>query len=154
MKKILILALTLITSLGFAQTDSTKVKTTGYTSLGLALSNNSDFKTGAFTSLETGLQRNNIAVGIIFGRGSLAGLGRSNDNLSNYFYELKTTGYFPLGSVTGSVIFGWGGYFKTQHSFIEYGGGISYSVGKMGYGVTYSNWDGTNYLTPCITLNF
>lgn len=144
----------MIASVSFSQSnDSTKTKTTGYASLGLSVSNGDDFKMTSYSSLEVGLMRENITFGAIFGRGNLSGIG-DNDNIGNYFYEVKTTASYPVGAVSGSILFGYGGYFNSTHNFIEYGVGITYNKGKMGYGVTYSNWDGVNYLTPCITFNF
>ena len=154
MKKVIILGLVFLTSLTFAQSDSTKSKITGYAVLGLSTSTGNDFALGSYPSLEVGLMRNNIALGIIFGRGNFVGIGKSDDIIRNYYYEVKTTACYPVGAVTGSVIFGWGQYIDTKNSFIEYGVGITYNRGRMGYGVTYSNWDGGNYLTPAITLNF
>ena len=43
---------------------------------------------------------------------------------------------------------------NTKHNFIEYGGGISYTLGSFSYGITGSNWDGITYVTPSITFNF
>jgi hypothetical protein len=154
MKKLFILALVCLMSTSmFAQSDSTKLKTTGYLSVGLSLSNGSDFNTGSYSSVEGGFNYGNFGLGLIFGRGNLDGIGK-NDNIQNYYYELKTTANYPLGILSGNIIFGYGGYINTPHMFIEYGAGISYSKGIMGYGVTVSNWDGGVYLTPSITVNF
>ena len=60
----------------------------------------------------------------------------------------------PLGDLSGSVIFGYGGYFNSSRNFIEYGAGISYKVKHISYGVMVSNWDGVTYVTPNITYNF
>ena len=155
MRKLFILALVCLVSTMVGQKDSTKSKISGYTSVGLSMSNGNDFKASSYLAVEAGAMYKNISLGGIFGRGNLTGIGKSNDVLGNYYYEFKTGGYFPLGeSLTGNVIFGWGGYFNSKHTLIEYGVGMSYSCGKMGYGVTYSNWDGVNYITPSITLNF
>ena len=51
-------------------------------------------------------------------------------------------------------MFGWRQYINTPHSFIEYGGGVTYNVGKLGYGIMVSNWDRVTYLTPSLTFNF
>ncbi len=125
----------------------------GYISLGLSLSNGTDFKNSSYSSIEGGIMRENVTLGLIFGRGSLSGIG-NGDAISNYFYEVKTTASYPIGIVSGNILLGYGGYFNTTHMFIEYGVGITYNKGRMGYGLTYSNWDGVNYITPGITFNF
>jgi len=154
MKKILTIMCLVVTCTTFGQSnDSTKTKTSGYISAGISLTNGDNFKSNSYSSIEAGIMRDNITLGGIFGRGSLSGIN-SSDNIKNYFYEIKTTASYPVGSVSGSILFGYGGYFNTTHNFIEYGVGITYNKGKMGYGVTYSNWDGVNYVTPSITFNF
>lgn len=153
MKKIIILALICLSTAVSAQ-DSTKVKTTGYLSAGISITNSSDFNSSSYTSIEGGIMRKNFTLGLAIGRGSLKGLGQSTDVIQNYFYELRTYASYPVGDFSGSLILGYGGYFDTPHMFIEYGVGMTYNKGKMGYGVSYTNWDGVNYLTPCLTLNF
>ena len=140
----------------FAQTkDSTRYSPiNGYLSLGLSMTNSSDFVTSSYTGIEGGISYKNISVGGIFGRGSLRGMWADGDNIKNYFYEVKATGSKEIGCITGSVLFGYGGYFNTSHHFIEYGAGISYTYKDFSYGVTYSNWDGTTYVTPSVTYNF
>lgn len=159
MKSLLIIIGLLLGTATFAQTDSTscckkKSPITGYVSYGVSVTNSSDFRTSSYTGLEGGIMKENLGLGFVFGRGSLKGLGSKTDNSQNYFYEFKTFASYPIGNVSGSVLLGYGGYFDSPHNFIEYGVGISYSVGKFGYGATYSNWDGVNYVTPSITFNF
>lgn len=153
MKKVLLLVC-LISTAVFAQSDSTKSKITGYTSLGLSVSTGNDFLSTSYPSLEGGIMRDNLCLGIVAGRGNFVGMGQKSDNIQNYYYEGKMTACLPLGILTGSVIFGYGGYFKSKHMFIEYGGGVSYTKGNISYGVLCSNWDNVVYLTPSITLNF
>lgn len=158
MRKIVVLLTCMWAVSSFAQ-DSTKCcvnKTpiTGYVSYGLSMTNSNDFATSSYTGIEGGIMKGNLGLGVVFGRGSLAGLGKTDDNIRSYFYEAKMTASFPIGNVNGTVLFGYGGYIDTKHQFIEYGIGISYSIGKFAYGATYSNWDGMNYVTPNITFNF
>lgn len=160
MKKLttIVMAMMVITMTSFAQSDSTK-KSTGchlskYVSVGISVTNSNDFKTSSYTGIEFGVMKDNLCLGAVFGRGSLAGLGAGNDNIQNYFYEIKPSACFPIGILTGNVLFGWGGYIDTPNHFIEYGVGIAYCKGKMGYGVNYSNSAGTNYISPGITFNF
>jgi len=156
MKKVFLLAFAcLITTFVTAQTDSTKSKITGYVSAGLSTSNGNNFNAASYVALEAGAMYKNISFGGIFGRGNLVGFAEKTDILANYYFEFKGAGYIPIsGPLSANVIFGWGGYFNSTHRLIEYGAGLSYSVGKMGYGITYSNWDGVNYVTPSITFNF
>lgn len=161
MKKIIsLVAVLLIAASTFAQADSTKTKVTGYLSVGVSLTNStqsgthSDFNTRSYPSLEGGVCYGSFCLGAIVGRGNFLNIFKKNDAIENYYYEAKATGCIPIGNITGSVIFGTGQFFNTMHCFIEYGAGITYNKGKFGYGVTYSNWDGGNYLTPSITVNF
>lgn len=157
MKKLLVIFGLFIATMSFAQsTDSTAKKTpiTGYISYGLSMTNSSDFASSSYTGIEGGIMKGNLGLGAVFGRGSLKGLGSNTDDIHSYFWEAKMTGSFPIGNVSGTVLMGYGGYIDTKNMFIEYGVGISYTVGKMAYGMTYSNWAGTNYVTPNITFNF
>lgn len=155
MKKIITIILICFISINIiGQSDSTKFKASIYTSVGLSVSTGNVFLTSSYPSIEGGIMRDNLCLGVVLGRGNFLGMGRSDDNIQNYYYEGKVTACFPLGVLTGSVIFGYGGYFKSQHMLIEYGGGVSYTVGKLSYGVLCSNWDGVVYMTPNITFNF
>lgn len=136
----------------FAQ-DSTKCNVGKYVSWGVSLSNNSDFNTGSYSSLEFGVVCHDVAFGLALGRGSLDGIFK-NDNIRNYFYEVKVVPSFPIGKVYGNIIMGVGSYIDTKHNFIEYGLGVSYTHNKIGYGVSYTNWDGVDYVTPSISYNF
>jgi hypothetical protein len=152
MKKLFMLALV---STMVGQKDSTKAKVTGYASLGFSTSNGNDFKAASYVAVESGIMFKNVALGGIFGRGNLTGMGRKTDVIANYYYEVKASGYLPIyDNLTCDVLFGWGGYFNSNHRLIEYGVGMVYQQGKIGYGVMYSNWDGVNYVTPNITFNF
>lgn len=125
-----------------------------YVSVGLSMSNTSDFRNGSFFGVESGVYKENVSLGVVLGRGSVRGAFKNGDVITNYFYEPKITVSFPLGKLYGTAIFGAGGYFGTSNTFIEYGGGVYYQVGKVAYGVLYSNWDGIDYITPNITYNF
>ena len=153
MKKLLLLIACMWFINALAQ-DSTKCNVGKYVSWGLSLSNNTDFNTGSYSSLEFGIVKHDVAAAVVFGRGNLDGIFRSGDVLSNYFYEIKVSPSFPIGKVCGNIILGYGGYFNASHNFIEYGLGVSYTHNKLGYGVSFSNWDGFDYVTPSITYNF
>ena len=92
------------------------------------------------------------------GRGQLSGTVMSNTadkDFNNYFWELRVQPTFPLGSITGNLIIGAGSYFGTSGAgFVEYGLGASKSYGDLSYGLSYSNWDGINYVTPSVSYSF
>jgi len=152
MKKFFTLALICLTFVVNAQTDSCNLHP--YASIGISVTNSNNFKFSSYPSIELGIIPKNLAYGLVIGRGNLLGIWKTGDVIQNYYFECKTSIYFPIGPVTGSLIFGYGEFCNTRHNFIEYGFGASLSQGKLGYGVTFSNWDGANYLTPAITLNF
>ena len=150
-----IICLFLVTNT-FAQNsaDTTKPIVTGYLSIGLSVTNSSDFLTSSYTGLEGGIMYRDFGTGLVFGRGSLRGLGSDSDDITNYFVEGKVSYSHTFKMVTFTPFFGYGGYINTKHKFIEYGIGASYTIKNISIGVAFSNWDGTNYLTPNITYNF
>lgn len=134
MKKILMLAILLISTVTFSQkknagaaasalSDTTSVSTSKYTpyvSLGLSVSNGNDygdnqnkygFNESSYPSLEVGVTRQNLSAGIALGRGNLKGLGSSQDHIRNYYAELRVVPSFNLGVVSANLIFGVGSYF-------------------------------------------
>ena len=109
MKNILTLFTLLATITAFGQTkscDTTRNKINGYLSYGLSLTNSNSFKKTSYTGLEGGITYGQIGLGGIFGRGSLMGLASKSDNISNYFYEVKTFASQPMGKLTSTVLFG------------------------------------------------
>jgi hypothetical protein len=168
MKKTLLLVLALISFGAFAQTekDSTKVTTTKYVAVGLSMSltSNESFAYSSYPSVEVGITRNDVSYGVVFGRGSLKGFAESDDRLSNYFYEFKVSPSVSLGYVNANIILGIGGYINsggqdpalgdTNSTFVEYGFGLSKSFGNLSYGLSYSNWDGLDYVTPSVSYSF
>jgi len=155
MKQLFTMLALFVATISFSQTsDTTNTPLVGYISAGLSMSNTTDFRTSSYTGVETGIMYGNLGAGVVFGRGSLSGLGRSTDNIGQYFYEVKTSASVPIGNLTGTAIFGYGGYFNSARNFIEYGVGMSYSFDHFGYGVTVSNWDGITYITPCVSYCF
>ena len=160
MKNILtIICILFATSTFAASPDSTKIDTTkykldGYISLGLSVTNTSDFLTSSYAGVEGGIIYRDFGAGIVFGRGSLRGLGSKSDVISAYFIEGKISYSCSLNLLTITPFFGYGSYVNTNHTFIEYGVGLSKTFNKVSIGVSYSNWDSVNYLTPNITYNF
>ena len=153
MKKILVLVMCMWALGTFAQ-DSTKCEISKYISVGISLTNGDNFLVDAYNSAEFGIVYKNLGVGAVLGRGTLKGLGSKNDSFDKYFYELKVSPSFPIGILSGNLILGYGGYFNSTHMFIEYGFGTSITQDKISYGLSYSNWDGVNYISPSITFNF
>jgi hypothetical protein len=181
MKKIILLAVVLISSATFAQkkqtialksnkieaTDSVTVSKSewkNYIAIGLSISSGNTYDTNenkytfsesSYPSVEFGFSKGNIAAGLAVGRGSLKGFGASDDKIGNYYAEIRITPSFPLGIIDANVVFGAGSYLvSSKGTFIEYGSGISYTAGDITYGIGYSNWDGVDYITPSLSYSF
>ena len=161
MKKIFTILCLLVATATIAQvsTDTLyvnqkKVSITKYVSVGVSMTNSEHFRVSNYASVESGFMYENIGLGFALGRGNLKGLGSKNDNLGSYFYEAKSSFGFPIGSVTGSVILGYGGYFNSSRMFTEYGIGMTYNYKSFGFNSSVTNWDGIVYLTPSVTYNF
>jgi hypothetical protein len=100
-------------------------------------------------------QKNDISYGVVLGRASLRDLGSFSDNIQNYFYEIKISPSTSLGYLNGNLILGLGGYINQgNRHFVEYGAGLSKTFGNVSYGLSYSNWDGVDYVTPSVSLSF
>ena len=151
MKKVLVILMVMVSTMSWSQCSENALNK--YVSWGVSMSNNSDFNSGSYSSLEFGVIYNDVAYGLSLGRGTLDGIFK-NDDIRNYFYEVKVAPSFPIGKVYGNIILGVGSYIDTKHNFIEYGLGVSYTYKKIGYGVSYTNWDGIDYITPSISFNF
>ena len=166
MRKIISIFALLLTVVTFAQeaptVETTSSKVTYYASVGLSVTNlqtkdadgntvTSDFEDASYPSVEFGVTKGNLSFGAVVGRGNL---NFKNDDVSAYFYELKTSLSQPVGNANIYGLFGLGNYVDQNHIFIEYGAGLSYSPTKLGYFVQASNWDGVWYVTPGLTYNF
>lgn len=160
MKKLFLVLFAFFALTVTAQEQTTTPTTSSYTpyvSVGLSMSNSNgvSFNESSYPSVELGVTRNNVSVGVVLGRGQLRGIGEDTDVLSEYFYEFKVSPSFNLGTVSGNVILGVGSYFDTSNAmFIEYGLGVSKSYGNLGVGLSYTNWNGTDYVTPSLTFSF
>lgn len=181
MKKLILLAILLVSSLSFGQKKNTvalksnKLETTdsisiaksewkNYVSVGLSISSGNTYDTNenaytfsqsAYPSIEFGFSKGNIAAGLSVGRGNFQGMATKEDKIGNYYAEIRVTPSFPLGIIDANVIFGAGSYFvSSKGTFIEYGSGISYTNANYTYGIGYSNWDGVDYITPSISYSF
>jgi len=157
MKKIITLALIVLSFGAFSQIDSTKTKTSYYASVGLSIGhvdpndqNIDNFNKASYPSVEVGFMRKNVSLGAVFGVENI--FVSSN---TRGFYELKTSISKPIGDFSGYALFGVGAYMESGfNNFIEYGAGFSYAPGKIGYFVQYSNWARTNYVSTGLIFNF
>lgn len=180
MKKLILLAILLVSTANFAQkkrspnavavktntADSTSVVKTewkNYVALSVSMSSGNTYDTNenkytfsesAYPSVEIGFSKGNIMAGVAIGRGNFQGIAKG-DKLGNYYAEVRVTPSFPLGIIDANVVFGAGSYLvSSKGTFIEYGSGISYTKGDYTYGIGYSNWDGVDYISPSISYTF
>ncbi len=152
MKKLFTIIILMIISIdGFSQSDNIKREITPYLSTSFSTSTGDDFKLNSYYGVETGIGVKNLMFGLAGGRGNI---DYSSDNIRNYWYEIKTYASVPIGSVRGFVVIGWGQYFKTGHSFLEYGAGAAYTIKRFDISLTVSNWDKVVYVTPGVCYNF
>ena len=156
MKNLLLVLMLLVSTVTFAQTDSTvcnnECNFTPYIAAGISIPNTNNLGDDAYASAEVGVMYDNIMIAGVFGVNNLNSFG---DGINGYWYEGKVGYFFPLGPVDGYGVFGLGSYIGTQGSiFIEYGGGVSKSFGNLGTFVQVSNWDGVTYLTPGFSYSF
>jgi hypothetical protein len=142
--------------------EKTKIKWDKYVSFSLSISsgnssgdntNQYTFQESAYPDIEFGFTYQNLSIGGVIGRGNF---NNTVNGIGNYFWEVRVTPTFQLGVVNASIIFGAGTYFNHEigNGFIEYGSGIGYTIGKITYGISYSNFDGVDYITPNISLTF
>jgi len=154
MKKIVCFTIVLLSISSYAQPDSTKKKSLDcYFAGSVSMSTGDNFKQNSYPSLELGVCHKNLAFGLNLGRLNFDESPYVIEKIDNYYFELKSMAYFPVGSLKGYVIAGWGQY-KPDHSFIEYGGGIAYSIKNIDLVLQISNWDRIVYLSPGIAYNF
>ena len=149
--KLIIIIFAFITLNAFGQQDSSKIGK--YVSFGLSTSNGSKISNDSYYSLEFGLYHKDVSYGLALGRSNFNEIFK-NENISNYFYEVKVAPSLPLGYLTTFLTLGFGGYFNTTHHFIEYGGGVSHTFQYLTYSVSYSNWDTIDYINLGVSYNF
>lgn len=157
MKKLLLIIVAAFSMNAYAQTSTPEPKAKSldcYAAGSLSMSTGNDFKMSSYPSLELGISRGNTAFGFNSGRSNLGKSPYAGENIKNYYGEAKVMVYFPIGSIKGYVIGGLGAYYNSNHSFIEYGGGVVRSVGKIDLMLQVSNWDQIVYLSPGIAYNF
>ena len=180
MKKLILLAILLVSTANFAQkkrspnavavktntadsTSTVKTEWKNYIAVSVSMSSGNTYDTNenkytfsesAYPSVEVGFSKGNIMAGVAIGRGNFQGIAKG-DKLGNYYAEVRVTPSFPLGIIDANVVFGAGSYLvSSKGTFIEYGSGISYTKGDYTYGIGYSNWDGVDYISPSISYTF
>jgi len=162
MKKVILIALTMFAFIGTSNAQSTccskDTVNSGvdvYVAAGLSMSNTYDttFAYTSYPSIEVGIMKNNWSLGLVLGRGN--NVFRTKDDISNYWWEVKTALSFPMGKFSGYGLLGIGNYMSTKRLFIEYGVGFSYMpTDHIGIFSQVSNWDGVWYITPGISYTF
>ena len=154
-KLFLITIASLALNISNAQTDSSKHKPLDcYVAGSLSMSTGDNFAASSYPSFEFGFCWKNMAFGLNTGRMSLEKSPYDGEQIENYYSEIKTNIYFPIGPIKGYVVTGWGQYYNSKHSFIEYGGGIVRSIGKFDLMLQVSSWNQCMYLSPGIAYNF
>ena len=125
-----------------------------YIASGLSISNTEDLTFGerSYPSIELGLFTDGITLALVTGRSSND--YNSEENLSNYWWEVKTAVSIPTKSFDIYGLLGVGNYFSTSRLFIEYGVGFSRTLGKFSYFAQVSNWDNLWYITPGFAYTF
>ena len=153
MKKLILITMTMFTFIGMSNAQEEK-GVDAYVSAGLSISNTYDttFAFSSYPSVEVGFMKNNWSMGLVLGRGN--NVFRTKDDISNYWWEVKTALSFPMGKFSGYGIIGIGNYITTSRIFVEYGAGFSYCWNKFGVFSQVSNWDGAWYVTPGVSYTF
>lgn len=125
-----------------------------YASIALSTRGQGDFQSNSYASVEVGVTHKQISYGVAIGRSNLVDVFQ-NDQLANYYWEVKFSPSYNLGSnFSVNLIAGGGAYFNSDNYFAEIGAGLGYSVNNFTYGVSYSNWDELNYFSPYISYSF
>ena len=149
MKKLIFIFAMLLTTLVVAQEQENKYNY--YLAAGLSVSNTAEFQEDSYASVELGVMRDNLSLGVVFGRNNLVNIGQ-DESLDNYWLEGKVAVSFPLGAVDGYVLGGVGSYIGYRDMFLEYGVGISKEIGSLGYFLQLSNWDEVNYISAGFSI--
>lgn len=116
----------------------------------------------AYPSIEFGHTTNDVSYSLVFGRGDFDKMFSGGDNIKDYYLEYKIVPSTTIGRMTFGAVIGAGTYLghsaksnnMRQPFFGEIGGVASYSIKKFSVGVSFTNWDGLNFLTPSITYNY
>lgn len=160
MKKLILVLVALVGLTVSAQAQEKSAKTsTHYLSIGYSIGNHQDgkhFDETSYPSIEYGVTRDNLSLGLAIGRGQTCGLAQAGDKLDQYYFEGRATQSFPFTKcISGNVALGVGSYFATNDAvFVEYGFGLTRTCGSITYGLSYSNWDKVDYVTPSVSFSF
>ncbi len=151
MKKIFLLLAFTLSLFVNAQEQTTDKKYTFYSATGISVTNTDDFQNDSYVSTEIGVIRENLSFGAVLGRNNLSDFGK--ENFENYWVEAKVTTYKNLGTVDGFLLLGVGSYIDNGNLFIEYGFGLSKTLGDYGVFVQASNWDSKDYVSAGVSFN-
>jgi len=124
-----------------------------YVSGSISLSAMDNFKDGTYPSIEVGACYKYFGLGLNVGRGRLTNMFSDLDSGSEYYWEIKSTASYSVKKLKLFLLFGYGQYFISRNSLIEYGGGVSYPIKNFDIGMQMSSFDGVAYVSPSITYN-
>lgn len=150
MKNLLLAIVLLVSTVTFAQ-ETTEQESSYYFATGVSITNSNNFAESSYVSAEVGVMRDNVAFGVVVGRNNLANIG-TNESFNNYWYEGKVAVYQQVGVVDAYGLVGVGSYIENGDIFLEYGIGVSKEFEDLGVFIQVSNWDGTTYITPGISI--
>lgn len=158
MKKFLLLmSAVLFSAMTFAQEAKPTEKTwKPYVTASYSFTNSVDemVKETSFFAVEYGMTKENLGLFGSVGRGNTLGTFAKDDQLDNYWVELGASYTQKIGVVDVYGMLGVGSYLKSNGIFVEYGMGMSHAVSdKIALGGKVTNWDGTWFVSPTITLS-
>jgi hypothetical protein len=115
-----------------------------------------------YPSIEFGHVIDDVQYSLVFGRGDFDKIFSHKDMIKDYFVEYKIVPTTSIWKLTFGGIVGAGTYLghsdksnnKRQPFFGEIGSVVTYNIKPFGVSVSFTNWDGVNYLTPSITYNY
>jgi hypothetical protein len=156
MKKLVLVLVAMLGLTSMSAQEKVEVKTddkTHFMSVGHSFSSSAE----SYPTLEFGYTRNDVSYSMVFGCFDFSSLSSPNA----YFIEYKIVPSTTIGKATFGFIIGAGSYLgnpdgrDSKPFFGEIGAVVSYNVyKKFNLGVSYSNWDTVNYITPSLTYNF
>jgi hypothetical protein len=117
----------------------------------------------AYPSIEFGHTTNDVSYSLVFGRGDFKNMfSSSKDQLKDYYVEYKITPSTNIGNLSLGFIVGAGSYLGSstksnslhQPFFGEIGGVVSYKISNCYAGVSFTNWDGVNFISPSLSYYY
>lgn len=156
MKKIILLALVMLftTTIMYAQ-EAQAPKWEQSLTASFSFENASGSKIGdkSFYSLEYGISKNNLGAFISAGRSVTNGTFSKCDRIGDYWVGIGGTASKSIGNVDVYGILGVGSLLQSKGFFIEYGGGFTTPLyKKVSVGGKLTNWAGTTYVSPTVSV--